>query len=597
MRDAVVRARLVVGVSWRAHRDLSRRLLVLYPTNRGLAIGSAVGLKLIVNAVLQGQDTRALGYCVLLAAMHGIVLAGRRLQHRASMASTELLRQEFDRELVELTSGMPGIRHYEQKEFLDDLEMIRNRPQVLGNAFVTLSSLVFACLELLVVVAILITVHPLLGLLPVLAVPLVLARTRAQLSMAEVWTVGAPLSRQTRHFFTLMTSADAAKEIRVCQQSQDLIRRHDQVSRDYEALMAKAERHIQLVAATGWLSSGLLYGASVFFVVHQAVNGRASVGDVLLTLALAGLVTNTATATMEQLSRYQQADDLVKRLMRLRQHAAEDHATGTPLDPRPVPARLVEGIRLEGVSFRYSGSDREALADLTLHLPAGHVVAVVGDNGAGKTTLVSLLTRLYEPTTGRITVDGTALRSFDIAAWRARLSGAFQDFARFELVAQQAIGVGDLSRLDSSDAVTTALARAGAEGVLESLPEGLSSRLGSSFEDGVQLSGGQWQKLALGRALVLDGPLLLVLDEPTANLDPLAELALHERYAATAREWAAATGTVTLLVSHRFSTVRTADLIVVMRQGRLVEHGSHEQLMARRGLYAELYDLQARGYR
>jgi ATP-binding cassette subfamily B protein len=597
VRDMVARAGLVRSAAWQAHPQLTRRILLLLPTTRGIAIVSAVLLKLIVNAVLADDQRQAAVWGVLLAALQGVSLTARRVQHRATMASSEDLRQHFDRELVALTAGMPGIRHYEERAFLDDLETIRSQPQVLGNAFITLAALVSAVVEGLIVIAILMTIHPLLGLLPVIAVPLVYARSRAHTSMTRVWTEVAPLSRQVRHLFSLMTSADAAKEIRVSQLSGELIRRHDDTSRTYESLLSRATLRNELVASTGWLTSGLLYAGSVLLVVHEAVNGRATVGDVLLTFSLAALVTATATAAMESLSRYLQADDLLERLVRLREHAAVDHATGVPVAPLPVPSLLTDGIRLEGVRFSYPGSSRTALDDLSLHLPAGKVVAVVGDNGAGKTTLVALLSRLYEPTSGSITIDGTPLRNVDVHEWRRRLSGAFQDFARFELVAQETVGIGDLSRVDDASAVRVALDRAGAASVLESLPAGLDSRLGSSFDDGVQLSGGQWQKLALGRALVLDGPLLLVLDEPTANLDPIAEQQLHERYAATARAWAQDTGTITLLVSHRFSTVRAADVIVVLDQGRLIEHGSHEELMSRAGLYAELYELQARGYR
>jgi ATP-binding cassette subfamily B protein len=264
-----------------------------------------------------------------------------------------------------------------------------------------------------------------------------------------------------------------------------------------------------------------------------------------------------------------------------------------------VPDRLDDGIRFENVSFRYPGTTADVLTGVDLFFPAGSTVAVVGENGAGKTTIVKLLCRFYEPTGGRITVDGEDLRRVPIGEWRARLSGAFQDHARLEFLARETVGVGHLPVVDDDDAVHAAIDRAGAAAVLRSLPTGLATQLGTRFEDGVELSGGQWQQLALGRGMMRTpaAPLLLVLDEPTAALDPGTEHRLFERYAAAARSASAHSGAITVLVSHRFSTVRMADLIVVVAGGRALEAGSHDDLMAADGLYAELYGLQARAYR
>jgi ATP-binding cassette subfamily B protein len=273
-------------------------------------------------------------------------------------------------------------------------------------------------------------------------------------------------------------------------------------------------------------------------------------------------------------------------------------AVHTPVpDPAPVPTRLADGIVLRDVAFRYPDTEAAVLDGVSLLLPAGTVVAVVGENGAGKTTLAKLLCRFYEVSEGAITVDGVDLRRFDVMAWRGRVAAAFQDFARFELLARETVGVGDLPRLADAPAVGAALARAGADDLPARLPRGLETQLGRDWEGGVDLSGGQWQKLALARATMRDRPLLLILDEPTAALDAQAEHELFERYAREAREAAAQAGTITVLVSHRFSTVRMADLIVVVDDGVVRESGSHEELMAAGGLYAELYELQARAYR
>jgi ATP-binding cassette subfamily B protein len=261
----------------------------------------------------------------------------------------------------------------------------------------------------------------------------------------------------------------------------------------------------------------------------------------------------------------------------------------------PAPAALAHGITLDRVSFTYPATSRVVLDDVSVTFPAGSVVALVGENGAGKTTIVKLLARMYEPTSGTITVDGIPVRAMTADSWRARMSGAFQDFYRFEFTARHSIGVGDLTRLDDDRAVGTAVERAGAGDVIAKLASGLDTQLGPTWPGGVDVSVGQWQKLALARGFMRDDPLLLILDEPTAALDAETEHALFGRYAASAKS--TSRGRVTLLVSHRFSTVRMADLIVVLDGARVVETGTHEELMARAGQYAELYRIQAEAYR
>jgi ATP-binding cassette subfamily B protein len=265
----------------------------------------------------------------------------------------------------------------------------------------------------------------------------------------------------------------------------------------------------------------------------------------------------------------------------------------------PVPDVLRKGIDLDRVSFAYPGTTHLVLDQVSLSLPAGAVVAIVGENGAGKTTLVKLLAKMYEPTAGAILVDGQPLARMPADAWRARLAGAFQDFFRFEFRAGHTVGLGDVPRLDEEPAVVAAVDRAGARDVVSHLPAGLATQLGPTWPGGVEVSFGQWQKLALARGFMRDRPLLLILDEPTAALDAETEHALFERYAAAARGIGDdhPAGRITVLVSHRFSTVRMADLIVVLDGARLVEFGTHDELTAKGGQYAELYGIQAAAYR
>jgi ATP-binding cassette subfamily B protein len=287
----------------------------------------------------------------------------------------------------------------------------------------------------------------------------------------------------------------------------------------------------------------------------------------------------------------------IVKLLWLRDYARQAHSAVANARPATVPERLREGIRFEGVSFAYPGTEQPVLEALDLFLPAGSTVAIVGENGAGKTTLVKLLSRFYEPTTGIITVDRVELAQMPILEWRRRLAAGFQDFARLQLLARESIGVGDTAHMTADSTIWDALERAAAADLAAALPRGLGTQLGRSFDGGVDLSLGQWQKVALGRAMMRERILLLLLDEPTASLDAATEHALFEHFASAAHDYAAATGAITLLVSHRFSTVRAADLILVASGGSIVERGNHAELMRRQGLYAELYGLQASSYR
>jgi ATP-binding cassette subfamily B protein len=261
---------------------------------------------------------------------------------------------------------------------------------------------------------------------------------------------------------------------------------------------------------------------------------------------------------------------------------------------QPAPERLDDGIRLDRVSFVYPGTDVLVLDDVSVHLPAGRVVAVVGENGAGKSTLVKLLCKMYEPTSGEILVDGAPLSLISSTAWRAEVSGAFQDFFRFEFAARTSVGLGNLPAVADDGAVRVAVRKAGADEVVARLESGLDTQLGPTWPDGVDVSFGQWQKLALARGFMRDEPLLLVLDEPTAALDAETEHDLFSRYAEAAR--AGSRGGITILVSHRFSTVRMADHIVVMQGSKVAQVGSHDELMREGGAYAELYSIQAKAY-
>ncbi len=356
------------------------------------------------------------------------------------------------------------------------------------------------------------------------------------------------------------------------------------------ALVAAARSGSAAWHTLAWAIFGAAYVGAVIFVSSGL---GAPAGQVLLVLAAGSRLSAYIGATVGEIGFLRGFwMDGSRRLAWLEDYAA---ALNSNAD-RHAPAALRRGIRLDAVSFAYPGTSRLVLDAVTVTLPAGAVVAVVGENGAGKTTLVKLLARLYEPDAGTILVDDTPLSRIPADEWRGRLAGAFQDFFRFEFLARQTVGLGDVPRIEHEPAVAAAVERAGAADVVARLPAGLSTQLGPTWPGGVDVSFGQWQKLALARGFMRERPLLLILDEPTAALDAETEHALFERYAAATRA-DNPDGRITLLVSHRFSTVRMADLIVVLDGSRVVEVGTHDELIAKGGQYGQLYAIQAAAYR
>jgi len=499
----------------------------------------------------------------------------------------------LDRELATLASALPGLEHHERPEYQDRLELLRQAQGGLGralNAVIYTANTVVAGVGTLAALA---WLSPwLLALVPfaLLAVPIAAVQQRWYRD-AEARS-GAP-ARRARHLQALTVDRAAGMELRVFGLQREVLARFRGAWRESRGFMLAARGRGTLLDGVGELVFLAALGGAVTLMLWRASRGEATAGEVVMTIYLGQQVMANVVEPVRQVAGLGEVVRAAGRMLWLRDYAAAEARARA--GSRPAPGRLADGIVFDRVSFRYPGTDRWALKDVSLRIPAGAVVALVGENGAGKTTLVKLLFRMYEPTEGRILVDGVDLREIGVDAWRARLSAAFQDFVRFELPAQHAVGTGDLPRLDDRAAVLTALEQAGASGVLAALPAGTETQLGERWEGGVDLSTGQWQKLALGRALMRREPLVVFFDEPTASLDALAEHALFERYAREARS-GTARGAVTVLVSHRFSTVRSADLILVIEGGGVTELGGHDELLLRGGLYAELYSMQARAY-
>jgi ATP-binding cassette subfamily B protein len=552
----------------------------------------ALWLMLLGNGVIEHRpglvSGAAIGLGVSAAATWFLRTVSTRVQRRFRDKVTIAL----EAHVAELQASIATVAHQELPEYLDRLSMLRNQVFVLDHMYVSLFSTFGWLLRLGVTMALLASIHPALLLLAVAAIPTVLTSTWRPGVERVAQERGAQSNRLARHLFTLATTAAPGKEVRVTGIGERLATQHRAAWERWYAPVASARWGSALWYALAWAIFGCAYVGAVVFVSSGL---RAPAGQVLLVLAAGARLSPYIGATVGEIGFLRGFwMDGSRRLAWLEDYAAAVAAMGD----LPVPGVLHRGIRLDHVSFAYPGTPRLVLDDVSLTLPAGAVVAIVGENGAGKTTLVKLLTKMYEPSSGSILVDDTPLARLPAGEWRARLAGAFQDFFRFEFRAGHSVGLGDVPRLDDEPAVAAAVDRAGAGDVVARLASGFDTQLGPTWPSGVELSFGQWQKLALARGFMRDEPLLLVLDEPTAALDAETEHALFERYAAAARGAGENTsGRITVLVSHRFSTVRMADLIVVLDGARLVEVGTHEELMARRGHYAELYGIQASAYR
>jgi ATP-binding cassette subfamily B protein len=491
--------------------------------------------------------------------------------------------------VASLQATVTTIAHQERPALLDRLSVLRDQVFVLDHMYLSVFSTAGFLLRLGITVVLLASVDPALLWLGVFAVPTVVTSSWRPGVERRAEEQGASSKRLAAHLFATATTAPPGKEVRVTGIGPRLVDQRREAWERWYAPVARVRWSSAVWHSLAWAIFGLAY---VVGVVYVASGLDAPAGQVLLVLAAGARLSAYIGATVGEIGFLRGIwMDGSQRLAWL-----EDYAAGlTAHADLPVPARIDRGITFEDVSFAYPGTDRLVLEHVSLTLPSGAVVAVVGENGAGKTTLVKLLAKLYEPSHGRILVDDVDLARVPAEGWRARLAGAFQDFFRFELRAGQSVGLGDLPHLEDRSAIEAAVTRAGADDVVDRLAGGLDAQLGPTWPEGVEVSFGQWQKLALARGFMRDEPLVLVLDEPTAALDAETEHALFERYAEGVRR-RGDVGRITILVSHRFSTVRMADLIVVLDGAHVVEVGTHADLVAAGGQYAELYALQAAAY-
>ena len=550
----------------------------------------ALWLMLLGQGVIEKRPTlvmvSAVGLGVSATGTWFLRTVSTRVQRRFRDKVTIALESHVAR----LQASVATIAHQERPDYLDRLAMLRDQVFVLDHMYMSVFATCGWILRLAVTIALLASIHVALVLLAVFAIPTVLTSTWRPAVERKANERGAQANRLARHLFALATTAPPGKEVRVTRIGPRLKNDRRAAWQRGFGPIASARWESALWHTLAWAVFGGAYVAAIAFVAYGL---GAPPAQVLLVLAAGSRLSAYIGATVGEVGFLRGFwMDGSRRLAWLEDYAA----SFTSMTDRPVPSAIRRGIRLDHVSFSYPGTSRLVLDDVSVTLPAGRVVAIVGENGAGKTTLVKLLAKMYAPVSGDILVDDTPLDRMPADQWRSKLAGAFQDFFRFEFLARQTVGLGDVPRVTDDAAVMTAVERAGAGDVVSRLKAGLETQLGPTWPGGVDVSFGQWQKLALARGFMRDEPLVLVLDEPTAALDAETEHALFERYAAAVRG-ASGNGRITVLVSHRFSTVRMADFIIVLDGSRLVETGSHEELMAKKGQYAELYGIQAAAYR
>lgn len=554
----------------------------------GLLVGS------IPNAVGQGLDSPGGRVTLaLLGAVAALAFAGRILSPlQTALASTFARRvNRHLQERVMAAVGRPaGIAHLEDTEMLD---LIKNAQGVgtegiqPGHAVMALATLLPAWLHALGAAGVLLMLNPLLGLAWLVLWPVVLA-----LLMREYVRVGqaaynsAATVRRADYVLSLALLPAAAKELRIWDMLDWLVGRYDAA---WRAALLPVWRLRSPNRRSIWLSVGAVSAinlGSYALLIVAVLRGDLTLGAFAVYLR-----------AVQEASGFRAFDDpnahlayaavSVPALLELERRVAsmEPAAQRAPL-PTGAPR---EAIRFEAVSFRYPGQTANVVSLLNLEVPAGRSLAIVGANGAGKTTLIKLLCALYAPTAGRITVDGHDLAAADPREWQRRVAAIFQDFVQYQLAARENIGLGAPEHAHDESRLRAAVQHAGALDLIESLPHGWDTILSRRYTNGTDLSGGQWQRIALARALfaVEGGASVLVLDEPTAALDVRAEAALYERFLHITA------GLTTIVISHRFSTVRRADRIVVLQDGRIAEQGTHEELVASGGQYAQMFALQA----
>jgi ATP-binding cassette subfamily B protein len=587
-------SRRAVELVWSTNRGLTVALAVLTLIAGILPASVAYVGSLIVDAVVKAMTASQGGnpaHVVELVALEGVLITAIAAAQRGISLCQSLLRAQLGQRVnvMILEKALTlDLGHFEDSEFYDKLTRARREASTRPLSLVTRTfGLVQNGISLASYAALLSHFSPWAVIVLVLAgLPAFIAETKFSGDAFRLFRWRSPETRMQIYLETVLAREDHAKEVKLYGLGPRLLERY----RDIFRRLYKEDRSLTIRRDAWGFGLGLI-GTVAFYAAYAWI----AVSTVLRTITLGQMTMYVAL--------FRQGQSAVSAILSAVGGMYEDNLYLSTLyeyleTPVPTPAGAAikgplpqDGIRFEDVSFTYPGAEQQALEHVTLHLVPGGSLALVGENGSGKTTLIKLLTRLYQPTSGRILLDGRDLAEWEEQALRERIGVIFQDFTRYQMLVGENVGAGDERYFEDEPRWREAAEKGMASAFIDTLPEGYQTQLGKWFKDGRELSGGQWQKIALARSFMRTRADILVLDEPTAAMDAQAEADIFEHFRQLSKD------RITILISHRFSTVRMADQIAVLDRGRIVECGSHEELMSLNGRYAHLFTLQARGYR
>ena len=585
-------SRRAIDLVWTTSRSLTVTLAILTLVGGILPAVIAYVGKLIVDGVVAATqvadpDTNAL---LLLVGLEALIVIGVAATQRGISASQSLLRallgQRVNVMILEKAMTLE-LTHFEDSEFYDKLTQARREASSRPLSLVTRTfGLVQNVISLVSYSVLLFAFSPwAVAILIAAGLPSFFAEAKFSGDAFRLFRWRSPDTRMQLYLETVIAREDGVKEVKLLQLGPRLMQRY----RDIFAKLFIEDRKLTLRRDTwgfllGLLSIGALYAAYGWIVI-TTIAGTITLGAMTMYLLLFRQGQSAVAAILTSVSGMYE-DNLY--LSNLYEYLEQPVPTRVgSLTKGPTPDR---GLEFENVSFTYAGASEKALDGINLQIKPGESLALVGENGSGKTTLIKLLTRLYEPTEGRILLDGLDLNKWDVEALRQRIGVIFQDFGRYQFTVGENIGAGDVRHIDDTQRWEAAAKTGLAAPFIEDMPDGYETQLGRWFKGGRELSGGQWQKVALSRAFMRSDADILVLDEPTAAMDASSEAEVFEHFRT------ASSDKMTILISHRFSTVRAAAQIIVIHQGKILERGNHESLLAQDGQYAHLFKLQARGY-